>query len=184
MNRYRFTEELQTAYESMQVPFAIYQYVHKRVVTLVLSDGFCELFGYEDKAQAYHDMNHDMYKDTHPDDKARIADAAYRFATEGGRYEVIYRTAMKKGAGYKVVHASGCHVYTEDGIRLAHIWYTDEGIYAEETHGNGSELNQVMNNALRMVSLDKAKAYDFLTGLPNMTYFFDRAEAEKEQIQK
>ena len=53
MERYRFTEQLQAAYESMQVPFAIYQFINKRVATLVLSDGFCELFGYEDKAQAY-----------------------------------------------------------------------------------------------------------------------------------
>ena len=184
MKRYCFTEQLQSAYESMQVPFAIYQFINKRVVTLALSDGFCELFEYEDRAQAYHDMDHDMYRDTHPDDIARIADAAYRFATEGGRYEVIYRTSMKNGSGYKIVHAMGRHVYTEDGVRLAHIWYTDEGIYAEETHGNGSELNQVMNNTLHMVSMEKARSYDFLTRLPNMTYFFEKAEAEKERIQK
>jgi EAL domain-containing protein (putative c-di-GMP-specific phosphodiesterase class I) len=182
MKKYRFTEQMQTAYESMQVPFAIYQFINKRVVTLVLSDGFCELFGYEDKAQAYYDMDHDMYKDTHPDDMARIADAAFRFATEGGKYEVIYRTSMKNGAGYRMVHALGRHVYTEDGIRLAHVWYTDEGTYAEDPHGNASELKQAMSNALHVESMEKARSYDFLTGLPNMTYFFERAEAEKEHI--
>ena len=184
MKRYCFTEQLQSAYESMQVPFAIYQFINKRVVTLALSDGFCELFGYKDRAQAYHDMDHDMYKDTHPDDIARIADAAHRFATEGGRYEAIYRTSMKNGAGYRVVHALGRHVYTEDGIRLAHIWYTDEGIYTEEAQGSGSELNQVMSNTLHMVSMEKARSYDYLTRLPNMTYFFEQAEAEKEHILK
>ena len=184
MKRYRFTEQLQTAYESMQVPFAIYQFIDKRVVTIALSDGFCELFGYEDKAQAYYDMDHDMYKDTHPDDMARIAEAAFRFATEGGRYEVIYRTSMKNGAGYRIVHALGRHVYTEDGIRLAHVWYTDEGIYTEEPHGNESELKQAMNNALHVGSMEKARSYDYLTGLPSMTYFFERAEFEREHLLK
>ena len=184
MNRYRFTEQLQTAYESMQVPFAIYQFINKRVVTLALSDGFCELFGYADKAQAYYDMDHDMFKDTHPDDIARIADAAHLFATEGDKYEVVYRTSMKNGDGYRVVHASGRHVYTEDGIRLAQIWYTDEGIYSEESHENEFVLNQTLNNALHTASMKKASSYDFLTGLPNMTFFFERVDVEKEYILK
>lgn len=182
MKRYRFTEQLQTAYESMQVPFAIYQFINKQVVTLALSDGFCELFGYEDKAQAYYDMDHDMYKDTHPDDMARIADAAFRFATEGGKYEVIYRTSTKDRTGYKIVHALGRHVYTEDGIRLAHIWYTDEGTYAEELQFAESELQLAMNDVLHKESVVKASSFDYLTGLPAMTMFFDRAEAEKEAV--
>ena len=182
MERYRFTEQLHAAYESMQVPFAIYQFINKRVMPLVLSDGFCKLFGYEDKAQAYYDMDHDMYKDTHPDDMARVADAAFRFATEGGKYEVIYRTSMKNGAGYRLVHALGRHVYMEDGIRLAHVWYTDEGTYAEEPQGNDSELGRVMSNALHVGSMEKARSYDYLTGLPSMTYFFERAEFEREHL--
>ena len=182
MKRYRFTEQLQSTYESLQMPFAIYQFIHKQVVTIALSDGFCELFGYEDKAQAYYDMDHDMYKDTHPDDMARIADAAFRFATEGGKFEVIYRTSTKNGTGYKIVHALGRHVYTEDGVRLAHIWYTDEGTYAEEPRGDESELQRAMNNALHEESLVKSSSFDFLTGLPAMTLFFERADALKEAI--
>ena len=82
--------------ENLRQPFAVYQFVDKRVVTLLLSDGFCDLFGYEDRGEAVHDMDNDMYKDAQPDDVARIADAAFRFATEGGDYEVIYRTKTKE----------------------------------------------------------------------------------------
>ncbi len=184
MERYHFDEQLQATYESMQVPFAIYQFINKRIVTIALSDGFCELFGYDDKAQAYHDMDHNMYKDTHPDDMARIEDAAFRFATEDGKYEVIYRTAMKDSAGYRIVHAWGRHVYTEDGVRLAHIWYTDEGAYTEEPQAAESELQRAMNNALHMASMEKTRSYDSLTGLPNMTFFFEQAEVEKERIRQ
>ena len=52
------------------------QFVDKKVVTLALSAGFVELLGFSDKADAYQLMDHDMYRDTHPDDKARIANAA------------------------------------------------------------------------------------------------------------
>ena len=182
MEKYRFTEEMRAAYESLKQPFAIYQFLNKRVVTLILSDGFCELFGYEDKARAYYDMDNDMYKDTHPDDAARIADAAFRFATEGGRYEVIYRTGRKDGSGYRIIHAFGKHVDTEDGVRLAHVWYADEGTYTEEPQTDEPRLKRAMTNALHEESMLKASSYDYLTGLPNMTYFFERAEMEKELL--
>ncbi len=74
MECYEFDAQQRALMEQLQMPFAIYQFIDKRVVTLILSDGFCELFGYTDRALAYQDMDHDMYKDTHPDDTARIAE--------------------------------------------------------------------------------------------------------------
>ena len=163
--------------ESMRVPFAVYQFIDKRVVTLALSEGFCRLFGYDDRAQAYSDMDHNMYKDTHPDDVARIANAAFRFATEGGDYDVIYRTKCRDTEQYRLVHAAGEHVYTADGVRLAHVWYADEGLYREGEEA--AELTHAMSNALHEESILKATQYDYLTGLPSMTYFFELAEATR-----
>ena len=178
MERYSFTQEQLALIEGMRAPFAVYQFVDKRVVTLALSDGFCRLFGYDDREEAYYDMDYNMYKDTHPDDVARIANAAFRFATEGGDYEVIYRTKSRDGAHYKVIHAAAEHVFTEEGVRLAHVWYTDEGIYQEGE--NGSSLRQSMSNALHEKSILNAAQYDYLTGLPSMTYFFELAEASRD----
>ena len=182
VEKYQFPADQLALLEGMEIPFAIYQFIDKHVVTLVLSQGFCKLFGYEDRAQAYHDMDHDMYKDTHPDDVARIADVAFRFATEESAYEVVYRTKMKDSSGYRVVHAMGKHVYTESGERLAHVWYTDEGTYFEDTAGQRSELSRVLSNALHEESLVRASNYDYLTGLPSMTYFFELAEAARESM--
>ena len=131
MTRYRFSDQQQAIYENLRQPFAVYQFVDKRVVTLVLSDGFCCMFGYTDRKQAMYDMDHNMYKDTHPDDVTRIANAAVRFATEGGEYDVIYRSRIPETSRYRVIHAHGEHVLTEDGVRLAHVWYTNEGEYTE-----------------------------------------------------
>ena len=181
--KYRYSAEQRALLEGLAQPLAIYQFLNKRVVTLVLSDGFCELFGYEDRALAYRDMDLDMYKDTHPDDAARIAEAALRFAVQGGRYEVIYRTRSKTG-GYRMVHAAGRHVYTDSGVRLAEVWYTDEGPYIEDAAAQVSELNRAFTNALHEESLLRASSYDYLTGLPNMAYFFELADAAKGAMLK
>ncbi len=177
MEKYAFSSQEQAVMERSRMPFAIYQFIDKRVRTLVLSDGFCSLFGYENRAQAYYDMDHDMYCDTHPDDVARIASAAYVFATQGGSYEVIYRTRARKGNDYKIVHAMGEHVYTSSGVRLAHVWYTDEGSYVENAITHTSTLNQQLNHALHEESIVQASYYDYLTGLPSMTHFFELADA-------
>ncbi|MBR5755993.1 MAG: EAL domain-containing protein [Firmicutes bacterium] len=182
MERYKFPPKEQKSLEHLRQPFAIYQFVDKKVCTLMLSDGFCELFGYDDRAQAYFDMDNNMYKDTHPDDAARIANAAVRFATEGGQYEVIYRSKIKDSSDYRIIHAWGEHVYTDDGVRLAHVWYSDEGVYNENRTRQGIDLNESLSNALHENSMVKASHYDNLTGLPGMSYFFELAEAGRDKV--
>ena len=173
MERYRFPEEEQLHIENSLMPFAIYQFLDKRVVTVALSLGFLKLFGYEDKEKAYYDMDNDMYKDTHIDDAARIAHAAVRFATEGGRYDVIYRSKNPYGEGYNMIHAQGEHILTENGERLAQVWYVKEGVYSGT--GNASELilDRSIKQAIDDSTFIKASCYDYLTGLPSMTYFFE-----------
>ena len=150
----------------------------------MLSDGFCKLFGYEDRTHAYFDMDNNMYKDTHPDDAARIANAALRFATKGGQYEVVYRSKIKDSTDYRIIHAYGEHVFTDDGVRLAHVWYSDEGIYSEGRSQQGIELNESLSNALHENSMIKASQYDNLTGLPSMSYFFELAEAGRDRVRE
>ncbi|MBR1885380.1 MAG: EAL domain-containing protein [Schwartzia sp.] len=179
--RYEFSRERKAFLEGLKQPFAVYQFLEKKVVTLALSDGFCRLFGYEDRAQAYYDMDHNMYKAAHPDDVARIANAAVQFATKGGSYDVIYRTRKKDSTGYTIIHALGEHEITETGVQIAHVWYTEEGEYKE---GHGSELTLLLRQALHEESILKANRYDFLTGLPSMTYFIELAEVERRAVRE
>ena len=184
MKRYQLPQQEQSALERLRQPFAIYQFVDKRVATLMLSDGFCKLFGYDDRAQAYFDMDNNMYKDTHPDDAARIANAALRFATKGGQYEVVYRSKIRDSSDYRIIHAYGEHVFTDDGVRLAHVWYSDEGIYREGRAQQRIELTESLSNALHENSMVKASQYDNLTGLPSMSYFFELAEAGRDRVRE
>ncbi len=176
VEKYSFDKHTQEIYERLTAPFAIFQFVDKRIVPIVLSDGLCQLYGYEDRSSAYYDIENDMYRFTHPDDAARIANAAYRFITEGDDYEVIYRSKISGTSDYRIIHAYGKRVYTDTGVRLAHIWYSDEGIYMENTDPEEIRLNQALSNALHENSSVNTNKYDQLTGLPNMTYFFELAE--------
>ena len=177
MGKYQFDPAVRSSLENAPVPLAVYQFIDRRVVTLILSQGFLDLFGFEDRAEAYYVMDHDMYRSTHPDDMGRIADAAFRFATEGGEYNVVYRSKAENSGRVTVIHAQGRHVFTETGERLAYVWYADEGDYEEEEGESTGSLNRSFNQMLREGSMTRKIHYDALTGLPNMTYFFELAEA-------
>ena len=73
MEKYRFDSATHSMLDKLCVPFAVYQLVDKRVETILLSDGFCDLFGFEKKDEAYYVMENDMWRLTHPEDKARVA---------------------------------------------------------------------------------------------------------------
>ena len=177
MDRYQFDPKVFAQMEASPIPFAVYQFINKRVVTLALSEGFCRLLGFEDRARAYDAMDNDMYRETHPDDMARVADAAVRFATEGGEYDVVYRTRTVNRSDYLVIHAQGKHILTETGVRLAYVWYTNEGVFSPDGEKEGDALNRSFNRMLREGSMVLKNHYDPLTGLPNMTYFFELGEA-------
>lgn len=179
MVRHRFSDAELSFIESSRIPFAIYQFIDKRVVTLALSAGFCDLLGYE-LSEAYYLMDNDMYRDAHPDDVSRIAGAAFRFATEGGEYNVVYRT--KRDGEYRVIHALGEHVFTKAGERLAVVWYVDEGVSVEGADEFRQELNRALGKMLNEEALFQKSYYDRLTGLPNMTHFFELAEAGRSRL--
>ena len=182
MERYRFEEREQALMESMKVPFAIFQLVDKSIVTIVVSEGFCELLGSGNRARVYEAMDHDTYRNVHPDDVARVGNAVYRFMKNGDRFESVYRLRKQDESGYRIIHAYGRHVFTDTGIRLAQIWYADEGEYSEEKKHGETRLSESLKNALHEESILRASYYDYLTGLPSMTYFFELAEEGKKTI--
>mgnify|MGYP002626562731 CR=1 FL=1 len=173
MKPYSFDEKSLKMLEKSCIPYAICQLVDNRVVTLVLSDGFCELFQI-DLESAYDKMNNHIYDSDHPDDVGRLGEAALNFATEGGEYNILYRTRIS--GSYRIIHARGKHIYTSTGERLAVIWYSDAGPYTDEKQALYDQaLHTLMTNAV----VKYGNNYDPLTGLPNMSYFFKLAESTR-----
>ena len=183
MEKYRFTNEQQTILEKMKIPFGVYQSVDDRVTAVLISDGFCELFGFSNRDDAYYYVENDINKYTHPDDVNRLNEAVSRFVSEGGKYEIIYRTQTADCSEYMIVHAMGQTIYIEDGVRLAYIWFTDEGTYTDEFSASETKLNNALNEALHRESIINSYKYDSLTGLPKMNYFFELAEEKKDEIE-
>jgi len=132
LEKYRYSEEEQAFLEKSSIPFAVYQFINKRVVTIALSKGVIELFGYTEMTveDVYNLMDTNMYQDTHPDDLSTIGDAALSFATEDKVYDVIYRT--RKNGNYRIIHAYGKHIFKENGVKLAFVWYADVGAYVDD----------------------------------------------------
>jgi len=174
-DKYRFTESARAFIETSRIPFAVYQLIDNRVCALAVSAGLTALLGFDDPEEARELMDANMYRDTHPDDLARVSDAAMRFALEDSEYDVVYR--WKRADSYRIVHARGEHVLAEDGSRLAVIWYTDECAYDPTSDSFADDLQASFNETVRRESMQYVNYYDSLTGLPNMTHFFELAEA-------
>ncbi len=94
---------------------------------------------------------------------------------------MIYRSGRGAESGYRIIHARGKRIQNKDKV-LAHVWYMDEGSYTEKNLFEEIELNAAMKNALHEESILKANNYDHLTGLLNMTYFFELAAAARNDF--
>lgn len=177
MEKYRYSDAELKLIENSCIALAVYQFIDNRVVTIALSQGFLDLFDLPDRAEAYDLMDNNMYRDAHPDDVARIADAALRFATEGGEFNCIYRS--KVHGEYRVFRSRGKHTYTDSGVRLAVITYSDEGS-AEEI---GEDFEKSVQNEFQNSVSNLKGHFDPITGLPGLNYFFELAEAGRKSIQ-
>ena len=178
---FRFSPEQQASMERSVAPIAVYQFINKRVKTILISAGFLEMFGFDTYEEGYRVMDNDMYKDAHPDDVPRIASEAVRFAkNEIPIYKVIYRSKLK--GEYHIIHAEGQHVTMPTGDTIAFVWYFDEGLYSD-IFGNQGAFDLRYNRILK-ASSDSKTQYDYLTGLPTLSYFIDLADAGTREIRK
>gem|GEM_PF-3380943 len=197
MEKFSYSDEELSFMESSMVPFAIYQFLEKRIYTVAISKGFIDLFGYTKmtKKEVYDLMDNNMYRDVHPKDIPILEDEAYHFATEDGTYDVIYRTF--KNGEYRIIHAYGKHIYKENGARLAFISYMDQGVFVGDdkydvvTSVNQAikekwifegEYNKLQNenerlkkeaNANKKISELKKSVSALLTNMPAMTFSKD-----------
>lgn len=183
MGRYEFDEKERTALERLNIPMCIYQLVDKRVVTLLATDGMCKLMGM-DRADVIKLLDTDMYRDTHPDDKARVADAAYKFASGGDNFDCVYRTFSDRIGDYVILHSHGSHFFTETGVMLSSTIYMVEGLGQDTENPLTETLASNFRDIMKKESLIRDNFYDTLTGLPNMSYFLQLAEFGKVAIQK
>lgn len=181
MGRYEFDEKERAALERLNLAMCIYQLVDKRVVTLLVTDGMCRLMGME-RPEVIKLLDEDMYRDTHPDDKARVADAAYKFASGGDSFDCVYRTMSHLLNDYVILHSHGSHFFTDTGVMLSATMYMVEGLGEDLKNPLTERLASNFREIMKKESLIRDNFYDTLTGLPNMSYFLQLAESGKKSI--
>ena len=177
MTAYELPNDLKQLIDRMKTPFAVCQPSGEGPLVLAVSDGFCRLFGYTDRQQAFADLNRNMFKDVHPEDTAGITNAILRFSAEDEQLDILYRSLKKDGSGYRLIRLIGMHETAEDSAQLSLMLFIDEGDYQEE---RVQDLNASFHTAIREESLRHALHYDYLTGLPNLSYFFELAEVGRK----
>ena len=168
MERYRFDKYTRAALENSVVPIGVYQIVDGQVVTLIASDGLCDLFGYKTRAEAIEKMDSDMYWNVHPDDAQRVVAVAVGFIKEDKPYNLVCRVKVENR--YRLIHTRGRHIMTETGERLAVVWYIDEGAVVldaaiAEEEIKIEELKTSMNSLL-----NNMPAMAFTKNVENGTY--------------
>ncbi len=156
MEKYCFSKKVQSAYESLQHPIAIIQLIDDQMVAIVLSKGFCEMFEYKNLAEAYADLNNNIFKSVNIDEVPKLAGEVFRFTNDEDGGEVIYRIDKKDGSGSRIIRAAGKHVYPEENVHLLHVWYTDES----------TDINQKIFDLQGSVS-------SLLRNMPAMTFSKD-----------
>ena len=184
METYQFEAAILAAIEASPVPFAIFQYLDGRVVTVAVTDGFRALFGFETPEETCRLTEEDLFRGSHPEDAARIADASRRFAAEDGALDVVYRAKDPGGDGFMVIHAIGARFRPAPDVRLGVIWYTREGSYSPEPGREESDLSRALSQMLREGGIVRYNRYDSLTGLPSMTWFFELAELGRRRLRE
>ncbi len=180
MERYRYDRNEFRLIEESCIPFAVYQLVSERVVTIAVSAGFCEMFGFENSDEAIDQLDNDIARNIHPDDIANAAQAMNEFVSKDTNYNVLFRVFID--GEYKIIHAYGKHIHKENDTTLSVVWYSDEGVFTDEDKGAKSEFSHALSRSIEKSNMRQKANYDYLTGLPGMSYFFDLADIGRDKL--
>ena len=173
---YQFSNEMRKAYESQPAAFVYYQSIDGNTVPLLVSDGFCKLFG-RDRENVMIQMKEARFERIHPDDVGKVVQVLDDFENHQSGYDVIFRARFEND--YHFIHALGQWQVMPDGTELEMV------SYADLTAVEGS--NEQATRRYQLFQRDEFYT-DGLTGLPNMNYFnrfaakrIQSLRAEKQQ---
>ena len=178
MKKYEFTTTEKLLLEISPIPYGIFQYVDERIVALTFSDGFYKLYGYYDNMAAFEKISNDPFCDIHPDDVSKVSDAAVRLMRDEEEYDMTFRLVIRDE--YRLIHSKGTIYSPKEGVKLAIVWYMDETEYLSSGDGNENTVSDLISSSLFKENFNRKSNYDYLTGIPNMRYFFELASVSRD----
>ena len=177
MKKYQYNKDALRVLESSVIPFVVFQRLGIMIEPIVLSVGFCNLYGLT-REDAYYVLKHNLYRDVHPDDVDRLKEAITYFMDKGESLNIVYRIRTAERKDDRVIHVQGERITADDGTPLTIVWYTSEGFYSSEGEAE-ADLAHSFNVMLREETMIRKTSYDGLTGLPNMAHFFKLTDAAR-----
>ena len=155
---YQFPDQLRKTYESMRIPFAMYQYLNGKIVPVLVSDGLCDQMGMA-REKLIKLLEAGQYETMHPDDAGRIRRVSKGFAEHKNNYDVFFRS--RHGNSYHFIHAVGYWHTMPDGTEIALLTYQDISAARDEIKKANEEYDIFRQDHFYR---------DPLTGLPNINY--------------
>lgn len=178
MKKYEFTTTEKLLLENSPIPYGIFQYVDERIVALTFSDGFYKLYGCSNTMAAFEKISNDPFCDIHPDDVSKVSDAAVRLMRDEEEYDMTFRLVIRDE--YRLIHSKGTIFSPKEGVKLALVWYMDETEYLSSGDGNENTVSDLISSSLFKENFNRKSNYDYLTGIPNMRYFFELAAVSRD----
>lgn len=183
MGKYVYSDSQLELWESDCIPLVVFQKGSEKSELLTISEGMCELLGIE--REKIYEVLRSEYEDLiHHDDIERLKGAIDSFVnSEDGICDVICRIKNYESSDYTIIHARGRHIYKEDGTRISMIWCSDATDFLRDVNKiENSELIEAFSKKLYSTMPIIKSYFDPLTGLPNMFYFLELAEAGRKEI--
>ena len=122
--RYELDAHTREAYEALNLPIAVYQFLNDKCITLLVSDGLCRLLDTERTALTYQ-FDTDMFGNIHPDDMEYLANLGMQYAIYGTNYDTVVRVKRPDGNGYMRIHTAARPAIMDDGTRIDFFTYAD-----------------------------------------------------------
>ena len=168
--RYIFSKEKREAYELLQIPLGVYQYVGGKVVTLLVSEGLCVFQG-ETRETLVNHFDQRMFARVHPDDVQTLAQMAYKFAIQVGKYDIVYRSRLYGREEYRYVHAISRYQTMEDGSQVAFTNYAD----VTESVANLVKVAKNMESPLMKFFNENTTAMVIVNSKNTQLYYYNKA---------
>lgn len=168
---YQFSDELRNAYESLMMPLAIYQVIDGKVVTILVSDGFCQLKK-DSREHLTSSLTNSMFKRVDPAYAGKLAKQYAAFTNHESKYDVIYCSNDVDGKS-TLIHAVGHWQTMPDGTKLAFLHYLDLTASVAFINEESQKYHKEQEEHFYI---------DPLTKLPNINYLHEFGEEKIEAI--
>lgn len=159
---YQFDHTIRELLEKQEMALAVYQVVDRKVVTVLVSDGFCKMRS-DTREHLTSALDSSMFDRVDERDAGMLAQKGKEFANHEAPYDVFYHVGGANEV-MKLIHTVGFWQTMDDGTELAFLYYTDLTKSAKHIEESTKQYLEFREDHFYI---------DPLTKLPNLNYLHE-----------